>query len=90
MLGPIRIFADFAFLPQCEQPMPHTPSFEELTPDDQHFWDSISPVLEWAQHAVVVGLFSQLGAGAVEGQDLLEVCVNGCDVAGDLVVKCHG
>jgi hypothetical protein len=87
---PIRRFAAFAFLPRCEQPMLHTPSFEELMPDGQHFWDSISPVLEWAQPAVVVGLFPQLGTGAVEGQDLLEVCVNGFDVAGDLVVKCHG
>jgi hypothetical protein len=47
-------------------------------------------VLEWAQPAVVVGLVPQLGVGAVEGQDLQEVCVKGSEVAGDLVVECHG
>jgi hypothetical protein len=40
--------------------------------------------------AILCYILLNLGAGAVEGQDLLEVCVNGCDVAGDLVVKCHG
>jgi hypothetical protein len=47
-------------------------------------------VLEWAQPAAVVGLVSQLGAGVVEGQDLQEVFVKGSEVAGDLMVQCHG
>jgi hypothetical protein len=47
-------------------------------------------VLEWAQPAVVVGLVPQLGAGAVDGQDLQVVGVKGSKVAGDLVVECHG
>jgi hypothetical protein len=47
-------------------------------------------VLEWAQPAAVVGLVSQLGAGAVEGQDPQVVHVKGSKVTGDLVVECHG
>jgi hypothetical protein len=47
-------------------------------------------VLEWAQPAALVGLVSQLGAGAVEGQDPQVVRVKGSEVAGDLVVECHG
>jgi hypothetical protein len=47
-------------------------------------------VLEWAQPAAVVGLVLQLGAGAVEGQDPQVVHVKGPEVAGDLVVECHG
>jgi hypothetical protein len=46
--------------------------------------------MEWAQPAAVLGLVPQLGAGAVEGQDLPEVRVKGSEVAGDLVVECHG
>jgi hypothetical protein len=38
----------------------------------------------------VVDLVPQLGASVVEGQDLQEVGVKGSDVAGDLVVECHG
>jgi hypothetical protein len=47
-------------------------------------------VLEWAQPAPVVGLVPKLGAGVVEGQDLQEVRVKDSEVAGDLVVECHG
>jgi hypothetical protein len=47
-------------------------------------------VLEWAQPVAVVGLDPQLGAGAVEGQDPQVVRVKGSEVAGDLVVECHG
>jgi hypothetical protein len=49
-------------------------------------------VLKWAQPAAVavVGLVPQLGAGVVEGQDLLEVHVKCSEVARDLVVVCHG
>jgi hypothetical protein len=39
---------------------------------------------------VVVGLVPQLGAGAKEGQDPQVVHVKGSEVAGDLVVECHG
>jgi hypothetical protein len=46
-------------------------------------------VLEWAQHAAVVGLVLQLGAGALKGQDPQVVHVNGSEMAGDLVVECH-
>jgi hypothetical protein len=46
------------------------------------------PVLEWAQPAAVVGLVPQLGAGVVE--DLQKVRVKGSEVAGNLVVECHG
>jgi hypothetical protein len=38
----------------------------------------------------VVGLVPQMVAGVVEGQDLQEVYVKGSEVAGDLVVDCHG
>jgi hypothetical protein len=47
-------------------------------------------VLEWAQPTAVVGLVPQLGAGVAEGQDLKEVRVKGSEVAGNLVVVCHG
>jgi hypothetical protein len=47
-------------------------------------------VLEWAQPAAFVGLIPRLGAGVVEGQDLQKVRVKGSEVAGDLVVECHG
>jgi hypothetical protein len=47
-------------------------------------------VLKWAQPAAVVGLVPQLGAGVVEGKELLEVRLKGSEVAGDLVVECHG
>jgi hypothetical protein len=47
-------------------------------------------VLEWAQPAAVVGLVPQLCAGAVEGQDPKVERVKGSEVAGDLVVECHG
>jgi hypothetical protein len=47
-------------------------------------------VLEWAQPAAVVGLVPQLGASVVEDQDLQEVCIKGSEVAGYLVVECHG
>jgi hypothetical protein len=47
-------------------------------------------VLEWAQPGAVVGLVPRLGAGVVEGQDLQKVHVKGSEVAGDLVVECHG
>jgi hypothetical protein len=46
--------------------------------------------LEWAQYATVVGLVLQLGAGAVEGHDPRVVHVKGSEVAGDLIVECHG
>jgi hypothetical protein len=39
---------------------------------------------------MVVGLVLQLGAGVVEGHDLQEVHAKGSEVAGDLVVECHG
>jgi hypothetical protein len=38
----------------------------------------------------VVGLVPQLGTGVVEGQDIQEVRVKGSEVAGDLVIECHG
>jgi hypothetical protein len=47
-------------------------------------------VLEWAQPAAVVGLAPRSGGGAVKGQDPKVVCVKGSEVAGDLVVECHG
>jgi hypothetical protein len=47
-------------------------------------------VFEWAQPAGFVGLVSQLGAGVVEGQDPQEGHVKGSEVAGDVVVECHG
>jgi hypothetical protein len=45
------------------------------------------PVLEWHQTVAVVGLVPQLGAGAVEGQDLQEVHVKGSEVAGILWLR---
>jgi hypothetical protein len=47
-------------------------------------------VLKWAEPAAVVGLVPQLGAGAVDGQDPQVVHVKGSEVAGDLMVECHG
>jgi hypothetical protein len=47
-------------------------------------------VLEWAQPVVAVGLVPQLGVGVVEGKDLQKVHIKGSEVAGDLVVECHG
>jgi hypothetical protein len=37
-----------------------------------------------------VGLVPQLGAGAVEGHDPQVVRIKDSEVAGDLVVECHG
>jgi hypothetical protein len=46
--------------------------------------------MEWAKPAAVVGLVPQLGEGVVECQNLQKVRVKGSEVAGDLVVECHG
>jgi hypothetical protein len=47
-------------------------------------------VLEWAQPEAVLGLVPQLVVGVVKGQNFQEVRVKGSEVAGDLVVECHG
>jgi hypothetical protein len=46
--------------------------------------------LIWNGLTLVVGPVPQLGAGVMEGQDPQVVHVKGSEVAGDLVVECHG
>jgi hypothetical protein len=72
--------------------MPNPPPEKLSKPPAQ--WPTLlgqyQPVLGWAQPAAVVGPVLQLGAGAVEVQDLQEVRLKGSEVAGDLKVESRG